>query len=842
MRIRHFVLLVLLALPMLWVCSVGGSGQPVPPPPSDFAVGATVPGWALTTPQAGRGEVRANSTHQNGKWSVVFSRPLKPRPRDLRFSVAVMDDGLAHTGNPLVRFTADPAASALGDLVVCREVSNGHVVPDGVIGPTEWDPLSFNTLELQPQSNLPTGTYPSAGPLGLTTASAYDDEYVYFAFRWFDPSGTKSDKGPVLEWNGSAWVRRPHAANDTNGNGLIGAGETATYSASADDEDRLALFFPVDDSQGAFRNGATGCAVSCHTNLSLAPSGAEAVHAWSAPDQRCDVWQWRAAATAPGKRAEDGLLVAAPFALGFSGGGSGMLPDAGAAPFSVQDGTAPAFMFAVGPPGFVPLVNGPLDFAAGTLSGFPVIPSVASTAIPFIGSNFNNTGLPPVTWSGSAPLFGNDYLPAYVMQQPSDSRADVEVASSHVGGEWVVEFRRRRVTRDSAGAPRQDDVQFDEDAAFAKDAYAVTTALSGLPFSVSLTDRASGHGVRESMYPGPLFLSRDTSLTGTQPTALVIHDYGAGFSPSHASDFTDPRELVPVVTSGADAGLRLKAGTDGGSKLFIVAEWDDVAPDRGRDQWSFDGFFWTQQGDEDEIRILWNGLVPRSAFVSGGGCNYACHAPGGPLGAPQAQHFSTAVLNETADLWRWGSSRTDPIGFADDESLDWSFTDLVEGAGSNGAVHGDLGRAPFASNARAGRTFPVYMAASDPNANAAALTLDVPGFTSAVPFRDVLGNRPPQPTGGGSGVSFTADVLPILQLNCTACHPPFGNLDLQTYAGTLAGGQNGVVVVPGDPNGSLIMKRLTGQIPPQMPLGGPYLSQQDLSTISTWISQGAQNN
>jgi hypothetical protein len=102
MRGRHLLFLALLSAPLLVVCSVGGSG-PIPPPPSDFATGATIPGWVLTSPQAGRADVAAASTHAAGRWSVIFSRPLRTRPRDLRFSIAVMDDALAHAGTRLIR-------------------------------------------------------------------------------------------------------------------------------------------------------------------------------------------------------------------------------------------------------------------------------------------------------------------------------------------------------------------------------------------------------------------------------------------------------------------------------------------------------------------------------------------------------------------------------------------------------------------------------------------------------------------------------------------------------------------------------------------------------------------
>lgn len=825
---------------VLVTCGVGGSGQPVPPLPSDFAPGSAVPGWVLTLPGEGRADVQAAGTHAQGRWTVLLRRPLRPVPRDVNFSVAVTDDGKAHAGVANVRFTADPNAFPDAETVVSRRVPNGQIVPDGAVSPGEWPAFNTTSLPATPQNDFPAGAVPATAPFFLQSESAYDDDHVYFLFRWSDP--TRSDLGPQLQWNGAGWSRRPHRANDVNGNGLLDPGEPAAFTAPAEDEDRLLLFWPLHDASAAWREGGPGCAASCHANLTLDPTGAEALHAWTAADDRTDVWHWRASATAPGRRADDGLLLAGNPAAGLSGGGSGFAGDAGAAPFQVQDPVNPATMFAAPVAAQLPLVGAPLTFAAGTLPGYPALPTVAANAAPLSLSNFNATGGPPAAWTGAPPFFGNNYLPPSVQTPPDGSRADLETGSSHSGTQWIVEVRRRRVTRDTAGAPRPDDVHFEEDADFLREAYAVTSAANGLPFSVSITDDASGHGVREALYPGPLFLSRDESLAGPVLVSdLLLHDYGAGFSPASAADFTDPRETRPAPSGGNGRALVLKAGTDGGQNLFVLALWDDPAPDAARDRWTWNGFTWVRSGSEDELRVLWSLTTLRAPFAQSG-CAAFCHAGGGVLGAPAGPHFSTSALGETADLWHWRAGRTAPSGAADDGTLDWRFQDLVPGAPGGAAAHADRGRTAFTANSAAGRAFPVFMAATDPNANAPLLGLGVPGLASAVPFRDVLGNLPPPPPSGGTGVSFSGSVLPIFQTVCSVCHPPLGGLDLQSYGAVLAGGMSGPVVIPGNSAGSILIRRLTGQLQPQMPLGGPYLSAAEIQTIADWIDQGAPNN
>jgi hypothetical protein len=55
----------------------------------------------------------------------------------------------------------------------------------------------------------------------------------------------------------------------------------------------------------------------------------------------------------------------------------------------------------------------------------------------------------------------------------------------------------------------------------------------------------------------------------------------------------------------------------------------------------------------------------------------------------------------------------------------------------------------------------------------------------------------------------------------------------------------GPVVVPGDPEGSLLIGKLTGLAlctGSQMPKGDPPLADNLIDTIATWICQGAEDN
>jgi len=62
------------------------------------------------------------------------------------------------------------------------------------------------------------------------------------------------------------------------------------------------------------------------------------------------------------------------------------------------------------------------------------------------------------------------------------------------------------------------------------------------------------------------------------------------------------------------------------------------------------------------------------------------------------------------------------------------------------------------------------------------------------------------------------DILPIFLMRCVICHgkrKQEGGLDLRTQASRLKGGKSGPALVPGKPEDSLLLKRITsGEMPP----------------------------
>ena len=92
---------------------------------------------------------------------------------------------------------------------------------------------------------------------------------------------------------------------------------------------------------------------------------------------------------------------------------------------------------------------------------------------------------------------------------------------------------------------------------------------------------------------------------------------------------------------------------------------------------------------------------------------------------------------------------------------------------------------------------------------------------------------------------FENRIRPIFVNNCYKCHsqqaPKLkGGLSLETRDGWSKGGDNGPVVVPGDPEKSVLIKavRYTNQ-DLQMPPKGQKLSDAKIADLEAWVKMGA---
>ena len=118
-------------------------------------------------------------------------------------------------------------------------------------------------------------------------------------------------------------------------------------------------------------------------------------------------------------------------------------------------------------------------------------------------------------------------------------------------------------------------------------------------------------------------------------------------------------------------------------------------------------------------------------------------------------------------------------------------------------------------------------------------------------------NVPAPPTD--EMVSFSADIQPIFNANCTTCHRTGGLADIEGIRLKLVAGESFdllvnqpssqrsdlTLVVPGDSSASLLFLKVSSDSPPvgdTMPLFGTPMSSANLGLIRDWIDRGALDN
>jgi uncharacterized membrane protein/mono/diheme cytochrome c family protein len=98
-------------------------------------------------------------------------------------------------------------------------------------------------------------------------------------------------------------------------------------------------------------------------------------------------------------------------------------------------------------------------------------------------------------------------------------------------------------------------------------------------------------------------------------------------------------------------------------------------------------------------------------------------------------------------------------------------------------------------------------------------------------------------TQAADAVDFTRDVMPILKDTCVECHGPDkvkARLRMDSVEGLQKGGKSGALVKPGDPENSLMMRRVLGlDGDDQMPLDKDPLTEKQIDTLRRWIAAGA---
>jgi hypothetical protein len=85
----------------------------------------------------------------------------------------------------------------------------------------------------------------------------------------------------------------------------------------------------------------------------------------------------------------------------------------------------------------------------------------------FIDHPYRNTDVlydtATVNYYSSLAWFSGNYIPGYELQDPTDSRADVETIGTHTDGKWILEIKRKLQTRPVNLSTDNSDIQFNPD-------------------------------------------------------------------------------------------------------------------------------------------------------------------------------------------------------------------------------------------------------------------------------------------------------------------------------------------------------------------------------------------
>jgi hypothetical protein len=98
--------------------------------------------------------------------------------------------------------------------------------------------------------------------------------------------------------------------------------------------------------------------------------------------------------------------------------------------------------------------------------------------------------------------------------------------------------------------------------------------------------------------------------------------------------------------------------------------------------------------------------------------------------------------------------------------------------------------------------------------------------------------------GAEKPVDFRSEVWPLIARDCVACHSVkqrYANLQLDSPARILQGGDTGLAIVPGAPEKSELIRRvsLPADSPDRMPRERKPLTPAEIARLQRWIAEGA---
>lgn len=113
--------------------------------------------------------------------------------------------------------------------------------------------------------------------------------------------------------------------------------------------------------------------------------------------------------------------------------------------------------------------------------------------------------------------------------------------------------------------------------------------------------------------------------------------------------------------------------------------------------------------------------------------------------------------------------------------------------------------------------------------------LDAPGLAEILAAQ-LPASEPTPEASTGDALTYEGTIGALLEARCGACHGDtrMNGLRLTTFADAMQGGDGGPAIVPGDPQGSLVLQKQSGAQP-----HFGQLSAEELEAVTKWIEAGA---
>jgi|GEM_PF-564890 len=222
---------------------------------------------------------------------------------------------------------------------------------------------------------------------------------------------------------------------------------------------------------------------------------------------------------------------------------------------------------------------------------------------------------------------------------------------------------------------------------------------------ITLVAACGGGAQPASSQPAADAAQPQAAAPAGQPNTLTAVKVDATVLDAAAAYWADA-PVLDVQTKAAKEGnpdgpiVKLQAAYDGES-IVIRSEWADPNESLSKAAWTWDGSAFAKTGDEDRIMIAWP--IGNNADFASKGCTAACHN----LSANEDEWW---MGSEDAavryDSWHWKSTRTNPVGYSDDQW--WSvLTDPADPGSSRPSDAKDSGG--YADNVNEDASGPKFM-------------------------------------------------------------------------------------------------------------------------------------